>query len=234
MDSLGFIVEYEDILLKKTQGFSTVYLKKDTQQKNIKALLRYIFESMLGWGPETTRDYLTESIVEKLHIRSLIRRLDFPSELNNERDLFYVSMALYPKEITFPKRTYILSIYQKVRDKKLVKFPKKFFLGSTGKLNCSICFRYALQQDMYADNLYDLYMFFADDKKGTDFIRDAMLYTPYHAYYETPIDMLYDCLPEEQQSELFYQLALFSREFAAKKGVALNAYQCKRERIGSQ
>ena len=205
-------MEYEDILLGKRKDFSSVYMGKNASQTNIKSILKFAFEELLGWTPETVRDYTDHNLIKALHLERPVKKLYFPPEVSRETDLFYLAGILYPETIHFSKKELILKVYQEVLDGKIAKYPKNFFTSSDGKLTACTCLYYALKQFLNITSIDELYAYFADRTQANAFLKRVRLKVPCDDIYEYPIDMLHDSLPETQRDELCYRFERFLAE----------------------
>ena len=220
MDNIGLIMEYEDILLGKRKDFSSEYMGKTTINKDIQAILKYVYEDLLHWTPQTIRDYNNPVLIEKLHLTRPVRKIDFPPELSPEDDLFYIAKFLYPDIIKCSKKNLTLRVYERVISGDLLKYPKKFFSDAEGELNLNICFQYAVSQHMHVKSIEELYDFFADKEKGIEFLKENRLHNPFLDYYEYPIDLLHASLPTSQKNLLYYVNGRLKSEISVfKKGV---------------
>lgn len=219
MKNIGLIMEYEDILLGKRKDFSSEYMGKTAIAKDIKEILKYVYEDLLHWSPQTIRDYNNPTLVESLHLARPIKKIDFPAELTHEEDLFYVAKYLYPDKIKCSKKNLTLRVYERVTSGDLVKFPKKFFSDAEGELNLNICFQYAVAQKLHVKSIEDLYEYFADREQGLEFLKENRLYNPFLDYYEYPIDLLHESLPSSQKNMLYYMNGRLKTEISMfKKG----------------
>ena len=91
LENIGLLMEYEEILLKKRKDFTSSYMGKATLQKSACSVFRFAFEDILGWTPEMVRDYTTPELMNILHLRKPLNRIEFPPELDKRTDLFYLA-----------------------------------------------------------------------------------------------------------------------------------------------
>ena len=103
MSNIGTIIEYEDILLGKRKNFSASCMGKAVKEKDALMVIQYSFEKLLRWPPDVIVAYLNPDIVKMLHLQRPIAKVNFPAELDPERDLFYLAQAVYPQQIRFSK-----------------------------------------------------------------------------------------------------------------------------------
>lgn len=142
-EKLG-ILEYESILLKKANSFSTTYIGKDAKEKDVLPIFRYVFEEILNWSPKEIHDRISLNLLKKLKLYRLYRKVEFPNGLSPEKDVFFLAFKLYPKEIGYTKKDIVLYIYEQTLRGHRKKIPKNFFDYSTGSFNASLCLQHVL------------------------------------------------------------------------------------------
>lgn len=218
MKNIGLIMEYEDILLGKRNEFSTSYLSKDNAENDGMIILKYVFENLLGWSPVTIRDFISPELIRMLHLQRVVNKIEFPPELDKNKDLFYLAWLMYPETVHHTRRDLTLKIYQQVLRGELTKFPKNFFLTARGEMNASICLQYAINQNLCVKTIEELYMMFSDKKRAREFLGKVRLLVPCGDIYEYPIDMLHDSLPTSQKNEFFYMYGKFLSVLKDTKG----------------
>lgn len=216
-------MEYEDILLGKRKDFSSEYMGKRTAVRDVKAILKYVYEDLLHWSPQTIRDYNNPVLIQKLHLNRPVKKIDFPPELSPQDDLFYIAKFLYPDIIKCSKKNLTLRAYERVMSGNLVKFPKKFFSDAEGELNLCICFQYAVSQHIKVQSIEELYDYFSSREKGLEFLKTYRLYNPFLDYFEYPIDLLHASLPTAQKNLLYYVNGRLKSEMAVFRKVINNA-----------
>lgn len=212
-------LDYENTLLGHQAAYKLS--KKDTDRgeidSRIHSLLHYIFDELLEWTPKMVRDYLNWNLIEWLNITSVINKIEFPPELDPQKDLFYVAALLYPDEVSYKKKDYVLQVYEKVLNNELNKFPKSFFTNAEGIKNLQTCFRYYVQQKLYDKNIKELYLYFSDRVRAKKFLVSSNLSLHYGKHYDRVIDLFHDCLNEGERSELYYHYAKFLLESSIVK-----------------
>ena len=204
MENIGLIMEYENILLGKQKDFSSEYMGKSTMEKDIREILKYVYEDLLHWTPQMIRDYNNLVLIQKLHLTRPIRKINFPPELSETDDLFYVAKFLYPDIIHCSKKNLTLRVYERILTGELTKYPKKFFSDAEGELNLNICFQHAVSQFLQVKSMEELYNYISNKEKGYEFLKTYRLHNAFLDYYEYPIDLLHASLPSAQKNELFY------------------------------
>ena len=208
----GLISEYEEVLCGKKNGFSSSYIKKNTSEKEVIRVLDYAFRMILGWTPEMVRDYLTPEVIDGIKLERIIKKIDFPPEHNAKRDFYYYAHVVYPDTIKIDKKELVLAVYRRILDGEQPKFPKNFFVTAKSEDNLSICMEYAVNVFAGEDSVTKLYGRFADRNWAHNFFEVSRLDVPLEEYYQYPIDMFHDCLPDEEKDELLYQYGRFKTE----------------------
>lgn len=197
-------MEYEMILLGKRVEFSSTYIKKDTSEDEVRPLLRYVFQDLLGWGAQDIYHYATPKLIQKLHLARVIRKIEYPPELNRNKDLFYLAQIVYPESIHIPQAKLILTVYQRVLSGEMKKFPKNFFLATRSDMYLNICMEYAIEHFLPVYDLKTLYQKFSDTDWAMQFLKRVRLDDPCKSLFEYPIDMFHESLREEQKNTLYY------------------------------
>lgn len=214
MNSISAVAEYEKKLLGQRASYS-VSSKKDSPQKkeaNAICIFKYAFETIMGWSPEQIRDHITMELIEWLDLGRAYRKIKFPPELDKEKDLFYIAAVMYPDIVHYSRKERVLSVYQKVLDRSLIKFPKMFFDGEDGRTALKYCFIYYVQQNLYTLTNEQLYEYFSDKSRADRFITKGKLKNHICKQYTHVIDLLHETLPADDQSELYYMFYRFRYE----------------------
>lgn len=218
LENIGLLMEYEEILLKKRKDFTSSYMGKATLQKSACSVFRFAFEDILGWTPEMVRDYTTPELMNILHLRKPLNRIEFPPELDKRTDLFYLAWMMYPDTIHINQKQLVLRVYEKVRQGIVMKFPKNFFSEANGLLNANICLQYAINRDLVFKNIQELYEYFSDRLQAVAFLKECKLYAPCCEFYEYPIDYLHHSLPDAERNSLYYHFGRFLTDLEEIKG----------------
>lgn len=204
MKNMEILIEYEEIMTKKRKDFSLACINRIKTPKEVQEVLRYIVEEIFHWTPEQTKNMLTPEVAQQLHIKRLINLIEFPPELNEKSDYFYVAYFLYPEKMAFPKKQLILHVYEKVLSGELKKFPKNFFLLGYAETNLHLCIQYALNHYKCFHSLEEAYAFFADRKKFYSFAKNVRLLDAIQLLYDCPIDLLHESLSPNSRDEFLY------------------------------
>ena len=218
---MNFIIcaEYENYLLGNSDGYKVVQSNMNTGDINnrVISLLKYVFEDLLEWTPYMIRDYISWDLIHWLKLDSAIKKVEFPVELDKDKDLFYIAHILYPDLISYRKRDYTLALYCKVMNKEKRKFPKNFFSDKNGQDNLKICFSYCVQQNLFDLSLKEQYMYFSNVTKSNNFLKKTGLRVAYYQFYTTVLDLFHDSLGENG-NELYYQYARYILGLNQTKG----------------
>ena len=225
-DSLGLKMEYDNILAGNQDDFSSAYIKKEAEQEDYMELMRYFFEEIMGWGPVEIEKYVTFDVIERMHMSKILGKIEFPSELDKEKDLFYLSNILYPTSSTNDKRTVILTVYKKVLTGELKKFPKNFFFLADSDNYYFVCLNYAMKENLFFKSIEEVYAFFADTDRASMFLESVRLLVPCRDNYDIPLDMIHDFLPCDQKDDSCYS-------YYKLTGI-MNAHHKKRKNVGRQ
>lgn len=218
----SIIVEYEEYLIGNKQRLPAEFVGYTHQKQTaLKDLFRFLFSDILRWTPEMVKVYINMQVLDMLKAGSLIKYIDFPPELERDKDLFYFAKILFPNDIRYSHKDIVIHTYTSVLNKSRKKFPPEFFLDAEGRLNFSICLNYYISsgrdtQMIFAD-MEEAYEFFADDRKANALLTEARLYLPCMSLYEDALDMFHDCLSSSQRNEFLYRANRFRKDFEKAK-----------------
>lgn len=216
INNIGLVMEYEDILLKKRDSFSQIFLNSKLSKSDLRELFKYAFEEVLQWDVKTVSSFTDIDTLKRMHLLRPAGHIPFPPELELETHPFYVAHFTYPEKIRYNKKDITVQVYQDVLSGKELKFPKGFFTGSEGRINSLICLQYAINDSLVFQSIEELYDYFADQKRMQKFFKKYRLSAPLRDFFESPIDMLHAALPEEKTNECFFM--------KGKLTMALNEY----------
>ena len=214
MDS-GIMFDYEQVLLGKKKFVSSYYFSYTgrVNQKNALELFRYAIEYYLDWSPEDAQNYLTMDIIKQLKLEGIVGYIQFPPELNPNKDFFYIAYLLYPDEIEWDEYELTLNVYHRILRGELKKFPKEYLSEAEGILRACVCLQYMLIQ--FFSNKFstvkDIYYMFSTSD-GIAALKQYRLYTAYCDIYDNPVDYLHNSLSDLQKSEFFHQFYKFKVE----------------------
>ena len=207
----GLIAEYEEILLGNRKSFSQAlfpYSKKGNQKLALE-LMRYAIDHYLGWTPEEVRDYMTIDVIDSLKLRRVLNRIEFPSHIDKNKDMFYLAHMLYPERIQYNEEDLTVRVMEQVASGELGKYPKGFFVGIDGLYRAFVCVHHMIDKEVHVRNIEELYEFFSDGKKLRPVIRKYKFGNPMNDLFMTPVDMLHESLSSGQKNEFWYHFYKF-------------------------
>jgi len=212
------IAEYEDVLIGKRKAIASYYFSygPNGNMKLALKIMRYSFDTYLHWNAEQLRDFLTLDVLEQLKLRSLLRHIQFPPELDRKKDLFFIAWQLYPKTVHFTEQDLILRVYKNILSGKQLKYPKEFFTGRYGLLRARVCLRYLIEQYLHCASIPELYEYFASAQCQKT-LRLHKLLVICRDLYDSPIEYLHRTLPRDQQDVFLYRFYDFQNRKAEQK-----------------
>lgn len=207
MEYTRAIEEYNNILF----GIQKNYSKGIITEKAAKEIGRFAFEYYLQWTPQDIEKKLTKDILEKLILDKLFKKWSsFPHELSSSKDLFYYAHWLYPQEVSYDARKFVVKVYDDVLAGKR-RFSNYFFDDDYALDRAEICLQEAINRHGFKTVL-EMYEFFASEKANS-FIEDVKLDKPMKMYYKTPLQFLHSTLPEEYKSEFWLNYFVFRQQY---------------------
>lgn len=216
------ILSYEKLLigipLQKKFLFNGTESQNDEVARNI---VRYAVRHYLyDWSPEEVQIYINKDIINKLCLKPILEYIKFPDKIK-KNSYWYIAHIAYPEEIEYNSRKFIIELLEYVAKHGAAYMPKNYFSGDEGEEKIKYCIRYIFEKHLKAKNILDVYKFV----HSSEFIKLLETYKIYYGffeYYEVPIDILWDLLPEEQLNmDLYYAFRLneFLRKFKRKQTV---------------
>lgn len=205
----GLLFEYIKVLEGQASTFSNVYFIKGSEKNHESALqiFRFAIEYFLHWKPEDAEKQLNQDIISKMRLEKVYKYINFPPELDPEKDYWYVAHLLYPSKIRYDMEQLALDIYKKVllgKDNKgLYKFPKHFFDGADGRLKATVCLHYLIDKYEVFGSVKEMYAYFASDKGRKD-LDDHALRLVWRNVFTSPVIYLHETLPAEQRNEFWF------------------------------
>lgn len=210
------IYAYEQTLLGHNKFFSSKnfldeFNKKDgtINQKEIIDIFKYIFENLLHWTPSDVYNCINIKLLELLKLNTLLEYIEFPVELDKEKDLFYIACLMYPNIYSINENALCIHAYKKVLDSlkdgvEEYKLPKGFFNSEEGELRSIICFRYALSYyGITFKNAEEYYEYFANPKINT-FLRKIRLKNACDLHFKNVLEFAHRSLSPQDRNNLFY------------------------------
>lgn len=200
------IYEYEEVLLGKKKCIPTEYFEStsvDENHKNVCTIYRFAFENLLRWTPEDIKNYISTDILKQLKLDTILRYFNCPPEIEIETDLFYIAQMLYPTKIQFDFKKTCICMFKKVLNNEKQKLPKGFFTKTEGKIRGNICLQYVLDNELFFENIEEMYAFFASTA-AFKVLKQYRLNSMLTSYYATPLDYLHNALSENQRNDFLY------------------------------
>lgn len=211
---MSVIAEYEQILIGNLEGFSPRYFQRKSlrNEKVALAVYRYAIEELLEWTPVDADRFFSLTVADRMKLTPLLLYIDFPPEIIDvQGKITYVLHLLYPQQIHYDFRGYVIEIYTEVLQGKR-KYPRDFMYGHKGLLRAEICLQYILNKEMVFESKESLYEFFTSGNIY-GFLKKKKLYQLYRSFFAKPLDYLHESLPEEIRNEFLYQFYNFAREW---------------------
>lgn len=219
MDTQNIIMEYEKILLmdEGTNLSASYFCYNDyNNHKLALAVFRYAVENILHWAPSDTADDFNLDIIKGLRLLVPYKYLIFPEELNKRKDCFYVAHLLYPNEIPYNMRNFVILSYQRILEQENGKFSKNFFNGMGGELRACICLQYLLTKYITFSSIEEIYYYFSAPK-ALSALRQFRLAGVCTELFESPLEFVHCALPKNQKNELYFQFYRFESTLKTKK-----------------
>lgn len=220
MYSRELIFEYENVLTENKPSVNPFLFNRGDYENERKALyiMRYAIQTYLRWNPYEVRDHMTHRILKMLKLEALLKYITFPSviQIEEDRDLFYLAVKLYPKQIKYNEKDLILRVYKRVLKGDMKRFPKQFLAGVDGLYRAKLCFHYMVTQYLTFTGIEDMYRFFSS-RGGAVALRKYRLSQVCKDLFEYNVDFLHESLSEDQKDELLYHYYRFSNIY--KKGI---------------
>lgn len=226
------LIEYDDIIIGKRLSFSDTYFGKDkaTCMDNAIEVIRYAFQKYLRWPKDAVGEKMNKKIMEKLHLQTLMKYIDYPIEYDKETDYYYLAALIFAsKSLNMRERT--IHTYERILSKEQTKYPKDYFVGSDGIVRAGLCLQYMINHYIMCQSINDLYYIFATER-GYAYLREYKLLHACREIFETPVDFLHFVLPKTQKNEFYHMFYKFKflREMTnadGRKVQTANEYKLK-------
>ena len=209
------ITEYEDILLKKRTRFSSKSMNKGFSNIEYLNFFLWFFEKLVEWSPEEIVQFFDYSFIQKMALIQVYKRVTFPNELDKVHDVRFISYLLYPNHFSYNQKDLILRHYNLCLSGERKHVNKNFFTGETGRYYLSVCLNYAISVGLIFPNIKELYSFFSNPKKVHVFLTKFKLKAPVYKNFNSPVEALHYCLPQEQKNDLYYYYVIFKQEYSS-------------------
>lgn len=212
MYSRELIFEYENVLTENKAVVNPLLFNRGDYENEKKALfiIRYAVHTYLRWNPYEVRDHMSHKVLSMLKLEPLLKYITFPAviEIDNDRDLFYLAVKLYPNIIRYNEDDLILRVYKRVLNGNMQRFPKQFLTGADGLYRAKLCMHYMITQFLTFTSVEDMYRFFSL-RKGAITLKQYRLSQVCKDLFEYNIDFLHESLSNNQKDELLYHFYRF-------------------------
>lgn len=207
---LEIAMEYEEILLGKRKKYSSRFKGENLTQKDIRDFADYVFREILGWTPHMVRDHLNEEIIEKMHLTTIFKNIKFPQGVSI-KDGYYIAYFTYPEIFKASNKDIIIRTYETHIKKRQMRNYPGFFVGADGEVNAKVIMQHVIRYYLVPTSIESMYEFFAGSEKLDGFMKTYSLYTPMRAFFESPLEYMYESLDDTQKNEVLYQKLKFDR-----------------------
>lgn len=208
---LEIIAEYEQVLIGRQRSIDTYYFANKTPKANcdtVLMLIQYVSEEYLRWSPQKLYESLSLGILKEWKLANLLKYVIFPPELNVERNAGYIARLIYPDKINFNDKDICLSVYKRLLDGEIKKFPKGFFATENGVNRVCYCLKYAIDNYQNFTSIDDVYRYFGTDR-CLKFLRDFRLSVYIKDKFDAPVTAVHCLLPAEQNDPFLFNVYRF-------------------------
>lgn len=202
MKTYEICYEYEQLITGvRTSYASGIFKNKDAaeQEKIALQFFRTVIEKYLHWTPEEAFHQLNADTIEAMKLKPLLRYIKFSYEFNIDTDCHLLVAKIYPKECKVDMVEETKTIYTKVINKDLSRYPKHFFEDKEGETRALICLQYALVNFKNFDTPEELYQFIHEH--GMEFFKKHKLMDAFKINYDFPIEFVHHMFPEAYRAK---------------------------------
>lgn len=208
--------EYERMYVSTGDTFPSVYfldLSSEQKQEQALKIIRFALEKYLKWTPNNIRYYLSSSVLEKMKLQKIVNKyIKFPLEYSkNDLDMTYLAYLLYPNKFHLNIEDQCITMFEKVNNGSMSKFPPEWIRGIEGIRRFSILLQYMISQMPRFKNQEEMYEFFAGPKAVTTFKKYKIYYIAI-ALYPNVFEAFHQSLPRHLKSEFLYHYCLFHKK----------------------
>ena len=216
------VYDYESLLMGKRLNFQAAFKNNSTSRKEKEAgiIWRYAIEGLLKCTAKEAIVYMTDDVANKLKLNKTYAPLGINESKSHIDFRYFISLA-FPEEIKYDIYIATISEYKKVckqdysvegSQTNIIKvnerYPRNFFFGVEGEKHAIILLNYVISQYLSDMSIYELYMFFADTAKATQWLRGKKLYSPLvNLYGKDTIDYLNYSINQNGDYNFYYYLA---------------------------
>lgn len=208
----NFIEEYEELLIGKRTDFSQYFFESTVcTQDLVVECIRYACEELLNWTPRQVCSLFHAQTVELMKLQVLIQHINFPFELEKDRNLSYVLHLLYPDLVPFTVKSSVINIYKQILDGK-IQFPRNYATGEEGVAKLCICMQYAIEHYHPFSSVKEMYEFFSS-MEGVRFMKKYGLFTLMNLLGMDSLSLLHEALPPDQRDNFYFIYYSFQKNY---------------------
>ena len=208
----NFIEEYEELLIGERKEFSQYFFEDNICTEDlVLECIRYACEKLLKWTPKQACSLFNTRIVDMMKMRMMINYIEFPLELEKEKDYYYVMHKLYPDIMPFSVEDSVINMYKRILNGK-VQFPREYATGPEGITKICICLQYAIEHYHPFHSVKEMYVFFTS-MDGTRFMKKYQLFSIMTLLGMDPLTLLHETLPEDQKSDFYFYYYSFWKKY---------------------
>ena len=210
------LTEYDKVLIGKQRIIDPYYFHRsktpEARQHTALTLIQYACEVYLRWSPQKMYESISMDILKQWKLTGYLTHIEFPPELNKERNLWYLAHMIYPDVIHVSDKEICLSVYRQVLSGEIKKFPKKFFSDSRNMKRACVCLKYAIDNYTNFNNVEALYDFFGSSE-CLKFLSTYRLDMYIRNIFDSPITALYLIVPPDQDLPFLFHYYRFWQIF---------------------
>lgn len=215
---IAAIRNYEDKLIGQTSSFNKKELCELMREDElVKYWWDYALKTLCKFDCDQALNYCDDKLIKMLYLDSTLSM--FKNKPHNVKDNYAFAIAIvYPEEFHYSKTAQCIDEFEHVNhlgkyagvDDNYV-FPKKFFSGSEGQINTSICLTYCIANFLNFKSELGIYEFFASEE-SEQFLKQYKFPSKKKRVTEDNLEYFYKHLPNERKNEFYYNLVKFNRD----------------------
>lgn len=208
----NFIEEYEEILIGERTDFSQYFFESSVSTQDLVIeCIRYACEDLLNWTPRQVCSLFHARTVDLLKMHLLIQHIDFPLELEKDKNLSYLLHLLYPDLVPFSVKNSVINIYKQILAGK-VQFPRGYATGEEGVAKVCFCLQYAIEHYHPFASVKEMYEFFSS-MEGVRFLKKYGLFSLMNLLGLDPLSLLHEALPPNQRDDFYFLYYSFQKKY---------------------
>ena len=176
---------------------------KEYKERHALAVIAYAITGILRWTPQEAIESLTDDIMRQLLLDKVASYVKNPKDGVSSSNYGWLVAMAFPDDVAFDAAEQALSVYKKVRSGEFSRYPARFFDGDDGFVKLGVLLKHYIAENIAAASVWELYELFSDTARANTLMHDAMLYSPYHEFYDTPLEYLHDALGADGDDFLF-------------------------------